>query len=337
MKKRRKISSVLFIGLGGAGQRHLRVLRKILPNSKFLAYRKKNKTPLLKENFEVDYNNTIEDKYNIDIYNNLAQAYSLKPELTVISTPTSNHYKDCIMAIKNKSSIIVEKPCCLKINEIQNLKKLLKKNKLSFFTSYQRRYHPLVNNIINLINTKEIGNIISVNFQTLSDVRKWHPYEDYMDLYALNKKLGGGVLNTEIHEIDLANWIFGKPKKIFYRKKKISNLKIDVEDTINIFALYKNIEVSFSLSFLSNQNKRNLFIQGDKGEIQYDLNNQTLKIIKLNGTSKTIKKFIHNEKLFFIQNSNFIKNFNNLDYRNLENISYNCFFLDKSAKLNYKI
>lgn len=337
MRKKHQINCVLFIGLGGAGQRHLRVLRKILPETKFIAYRKKKKTPLLKSNFEIDHENTIENKYNIKIFNNLKNAYLQKPELTVISTPTSNHYKDCLMAIKNKSSIIVEKPCCLSTKEIDNLSKLLKNNNLSFFTSYQRRYHPIVREIRSLLKKKKIGNIISVNFNTLSDVRKWHPYENYMNLYALNKKLGGGVLNTEIHEIDLANWLFGKPLNIFYKKKKISNLEIDVEDTINVLAFYKELEVSFSISFLSNQNKRTLIIQGDEGEIFCDFNKQYLRITNLKGYVKKIKKTIDNEKLFYIQNSDFIKNFNKLDNKNLENIKYNCFYLEKSKKLNYKI
>ena len=44
-------SKFLFIGLGGAGQRHLRIFRELLPNAEFYGYRTTKKTPLLNNDF----------------------------------------------------------------------------------------------------------------------------------------------------------------------------------------------------------------------------------------------------------------------------------------------
>ena len=45
---------ILFVGLGGAGQRHLRIFRSLLPNTDFYAFRRNKKTPLLNSDFTVD-------------------------------------------------------------------------------------------------------------------------------------------------------------------------------------------------------------------------------------------------------------------------------------------
>jgi len=47
-------NSFLFIGLGGAGQRHLRIIKKKLKkNCNLFCYRAKNKTPFLDNKFIV--------------------------------------------------------------------------------------------------------------------------------------------------------------------------------------------------------------------------------------------------------------------------------------------
>ena len=88
---RKKLKRILFIGLGGAGQRHLRLFRENLPNVDLIAYRSTNKTPLLNSDFSINQNESIEDVYQIKIYNNFKEALALKPDLVVISTPSSMH------------------------------------------------------------------------------------------------------------------------------------------------------------------------------------------------------------------------------------------------------
>ena len=56
-----KYKKVLFIGLGGAGQRHLRILKQLLPSASFSAFRKTAKTPLLNSDFTVDKKRNIND------------------------------------------------------------------------------------------------------------------------------------------------------------------------------------------------------------------------------------------------------------------------------------
>ena len=50
----------------------------------------------------------------------------------------------------------------------------------------------------------------------------WHKGENYKKSYALNKNLGGGVINTCCHEIDLALF-FRTSKRSLCQRNKIKN------------------------------------------------------------------------------------------------------------------
>ena len=82
-------NKVFFQGLGGAGQRHLRIFRGLLPNAEFFAFRRTLSTPLLNSDFTVDSHNNLKDKYNLRVVSNIDEAWESNPELTIISLPSS--------------------------------------------------------------------------------------------------------------------------------------------------------------------------------------------------------------------------------------------------------
>ena len=57
----------LFLGLGGAGQRHLRCIKKVFQDTSCYTYRFKNKSPLLNPDFTVDNLSTVNEKYSLNL------------------------------------------------------------------------------------------------------------------------------------------------------------------------------------------------------------------------------------------------------------------------------
>ena len=107
-----QINKILFLGLGGAGQRHLRIFRSLLDNSvEFSAYRKTNKTPTLNSDFTVNDEVDISEKYSLKLFDSFEESLKNKPDLIVISTPSSLHYVEALKAAQNKIHLFVEKTC----------------------------------------------------------------------------------------------------------------------------------------------------------------------------------------------------------------------------------
>ena len=96
------------------------------------------------------------------------------------------------------------------------------KIKLKFLVGYQRRFSETVNKF-----HKIIKKIKQINVVVNSYLPDWHKYENFRNMCASKKSLGGGSLLTECHELDIIIMIFGLPNKL--RCKKFNEIKnIDV-------------------------------------------------------------------------------------------------------------
>ena len=62
-----------------------------------------------------------------------------------------------------------------------------------------------------LLDDGVIGRPLSARFFVGEYLPDFHPDEDYRKGYSARADLGGGVMLTLIHDIDLATWFFGSP------------------------------------------------------------------------------------------------------------------------------
>jgi predicted dehydrogenase len=304
------ITKVLFIGLGGAGQRHLRILKQLLPPTvKFSAFRRTAKTPLLRSDFSVDESNNISDTYGLTMFNTIEAAFEDKPTLTVISTPTSCHKEPLLFALKVGSAVIVEKPWAEDLNDFESFRLGMLEKQLPFLISFQRRYHPLITKTNELLKKGKIGRPMLASFTVFSDVTTWHSYEDWRNLYAVRKDLGGGVLLTEIHEIDLAYMFFGVPKAVFCIGGNRGAYRIEVEDTVQMTLIYDNFSVQITLCFVHKKRMRNFHITGTEGSLIW---NEESNILSYSSHVGTVEEFdalgFTNDSMFISQAKHFLSN-----------------------------
>jgi len=272
-----KFKRVLFVGLGGAGQRHLRIFKELLPSeTEFSAFRTTKKTPLLNSDFSVNQETTQEQKFDLTSFSSLEEALASKPDLVVISTPSSLHYDVALQAAKQKSHIFIEKPFSHNLDGFAEFQQLVLSNELIFFVSFQRRFHPYMGKIKSFLDEGKIGKILSAHFEVCSYVPEWHKYEDFREMYACKQDLGGGVLLTEIHELDLCTWFFGLPDAVYCSGGNFSDVKLDVEDTAHLTLKYPNYSVQINLCFMQQHNRRELYIAGAKGYVEWNIEGNQL-------------------------------------------------------------
>lgn len=194
-----------------------------------------------------------------------------------------------------KINLFIEKPLSHNLLNVNKLNKTIKKNKLNCEIGFQTRYDDLLKKLKQIVLLKKYGKIIKCNIEHCHYLPNHHKYENYKKSYASNKKLGGGVLLCFSHEIDYAEYLFGKPQNIIPIKISTKNmLNIDVESSAQFVIEYKkNISVLFNLDFLKKKASRKCSIQFEKAFVEWDLiKNQLIiegkKIVKIK--SKTIKR-----------------------------------------------
>ena len=312
-------AKILFVGLGGAGQRHLRTLRSLLPAEvQFIAYRPSGKTPLLNPDFTVDSSRTLEEAYGLVLFSSLESAFDEGPDLTVVATPTSIHRKPMTLALEAGSAIIVEKPWAESLEGFASFRDAVLARRLPFQISFQRRFHPLIAKARQLVAAGHIGKPVSASFSAYSYVPAWHPYEDWRSLYAVRKELGGGVLLTECHEIDLAYWYFGLPEAVFCSGGRRVAAELDVEDTVQMTLLYADFSVQINLCFLHAQPSRHFQITGTKGCVTWSGNGDRLTISTFDAprTEQVPDPDFSNDSMFVAQAQAFLHDWAATDTQN---------------------
>ena len=305
---------ILIWGLGSIGQRHLRNLYKIAPKIKFFAIRKKFTTPVL-NNLNIPQNVDLKQKYDITYLSSIhdLEKFKINIDAAFICTPSKFHVDQAIQLIKRDINIFVEKPLGANLNKIKNLKNLLvRKNKIKNMMGFQLKFDPMILKLKSLIQRKKLGKIYSIDINHGEHLQDFHPYENYKISYAAKKRLGGGVLLTQIHQLDYLYFIFEnfKLKVLNSISYKISDLNIDVDDLFigNLILENKKNKILCNVrsNYFERPKSRIIKILGSKGKIEADLNKQIITVYI--GKKILIKRFNYNRNQTFMKEIKYFLN-----------------------------
>ena len=255
----------LVIGYGSIGKRHIVNLSKIQKMTIIVCTKRK-------------YDNFLK-KHNCLVFSSLSDCIDQKPDFGIISNETSLHVKTAIKLAKAGINFIVEKPLSNNLSDLNKLSKLVNHKRLVTFVTCPLRFNPCIKKIKELLEKNKIGHIFSIIVENGSFLPEWHKNEDYKKNYASKKELGGGVILTSIHELDYVKWFFGSVKEVFSISKKISNLKINVEDISYILMnMNNNIVASIHLDYFQKPSFRSCKIIGENGTIYWNSDNNSVKL-----------------------------------------------------------
>jgi predicted dehydrogenase len=267
---------VLFCGLGGIGQRHLRNLRTLLGDSLLVdAFRVRRNREKLRDDLTIDPNADLEADYRVTVYSELPKALAAKPDVVYVCNPSSMHVPVALAAAHAGAHIFIEKPVSDSMAGLAELAVVVQSRNLVCYVGYNFRFHPGLIRLKELVTGRFFGNILAVHAEIGEYLPNWHSYEDYRQMYAARANQGGGVILSQIHEMDLIYWFFGLPSTILCRGGKLSNLEIDVEDTATSLMQYDGSCGRFPIvlhqDFVQRPPVRTFKVIGDEGSAKIDL------------------------------------------------------------------
>lgn len=267
---------ILLIGLGSAGQRHMRNLKRILGEEvEFIAYRVRKLNRLFDDNLNVVEGQSVGEAYHIKEFDNLEKALDENPDIAFISNPNSMHVQCALQVARRGIDIFLEKPVSNNMDGIDELQRIVKEKQLILYVGYQMRLHPCILKLKNDIENNQIGKIVSVDCQMGELLTRMHKYEDYRHMNESKKSTGGGVVLCQIHELDYLYWVFGMPTEVFSIGGKYSDLEIEVEDGATTLCKYDKDGYTFPIvihqDFLQTPPVRKCKVIGTEGQIELDL------------------------------------------------------------------
>jgi len=294
---------VLMVGLGGIGQRHVRNLRTVLGSEvEIMAYRVRGLTHALTDRLKIEPGSNVEEKYDIQVFGDLDQALSQDPDAVFICNPSSLHVPIALSAAQAGCHLFIEKPLSHNHDGVEELIALVERQNLIALVGYQMRFHPCLQRLYTLLQQQAIGRVLAVRVEVGEYLPGWHTYEDYRQMYASRRELGGGVILSQIHELDYIYWLFGLPRRVFALGGHLSNLEIDVEDTASILMECivegQPVPIHVHQDYVQRPPSRTCQIIGDAGKILLDFHALTIHVFDARGQlveARTFEGFQRNQ------------------------------------------
>lgn len=279
---------VLVVGLGGIGQRHVRNLRALLGTDiEILAWRTRGLEHVLSDRLTVESGDGLEQRYDIRRVASLDEGLVSRPDAVFVTNPSSLHVPVALEAARAGCHLFIEKPLSDSLDGSEELLALTEAKGLVTQVGYQLRFHPLLRAVAERLECGAIGRLLAARLEVGEHLPGFHPYEDYRQLYASRRDLGGGVILSQIHELDIAYWLFGLPHRLFAVGGHLSGLEIDVEDTASILMECRRegrpLPVHVQQDYCQRPPSRTIEVVGEGGKIVVDLHTLELRLIRPEG------------------------------------------------------
>jgi len=260
LKPRYEVKRAVVIGSGSIGQRHIRNLRTLGITDIFALRTRQGSSQDLDPALEVKE------------LGDWSQLPELKPDVAIVSNPTSLHLETIERCLPNVRGVFIEKPLADSLAGVEALLKQIKERRVVSFVGYNLQFHPAVKALQKFLTDDAVGKPLLFQCQVGQWIEDWHPHEDFREAYFARKDLGGGVLLTLIHEIHLAMELLGAADKVTCLLPSYEALSVDVEVVADVMISHSSNAVSqIHLDMIQRPAHRRGVISCERGWISYNL------------------------------------------------------------------
>ena len=266
----------LICGFGNCGQRHFRNLKTLLLDCEIdIVCSTKTNYRIFDNELNISYANDLKEIYDInEIYHDLDEALLNKYDASFVCSLPPERIDIAIDLAEQGINLFIEKPLSNNLDKVYKLKELVEENKLKCALGFQMRFSPIIEEIKQMVDDDVFGDIYRIEVNHCNNIHNWTKGRNLKKhFYALNKEKGGGVLLSQIHEIDYLTYLFGKhyPIAAIYGNW----LNTEVEDNITILSNLESnnrcIPIIINLDFISTIPRRDINIYGLQKTQKFDL------------------------------------------------------------------
>lgn len=248
----------IIVGLGSIGRRHLKNLAAV-GESEFIAVTR-GTCPLPTDELP---------SYKIE--RDIESALRHQPDAVLICNPTALHLPTAKQAVEAGCHVFLEKPISHNLDGMEAFQQLVKEKNARIQVGFQFRYHPILQQIRDLVTAETIGKVISAHVHWGEFLPGWHPWEDYKESYSARADLGGGVVLTLCHPFDYLRMLLGEVESVYAMTSSRSNLNIETEDVAFANLRFQSGALGMVyLDYVERPPQHNLLIVGDRGKIVWD-------------------------------------------------------------------
>lgn len=255
------------MGTGSAGRRHLDTLAELGITDLLAVNEHRPGPPPIVAGREVATVHRLED------------AFAPKPDAVVIATPTSLHASATERSVRAGIPVLCEKPLAADGDEAARVAAVAEEHGVLVAVCCQFRFHEQLEELRRQIHAGALGDVVDVVATQGEHLADYHPEEDYRNSYAARAELGGGVLRTQVHLLDLAYWLVGPFHRAFAVGGRRTDLDLDVEDSVSfLLEARSGAAVRGHVDYFRRPRRFTVEVTGTRGNARWDYYEGTLQV-----------------------------------------------------------
>ena len=178
---------------------------------------------------------------DVEVFENAEEMYkSGLCDAVLIAVPHYSHSKLAIKAFEYNLNVLTEKPAGVYTKQVKEMDAAALKSDKVYGIMYNQRTNPVYQKIREMVQKGELGHIKRITW-IITDWYRPQAYHDSSTWRSTWKDEGGGALiNQNPHQLDLWQWMFGMPDRIFAKVSFGKYYDIEVEDDVMAFFEYDN-------------------------------------------------------------------------------------------------
>jgi len=206
-------------------------------------------------------------RHGIVQYNSLSELLAKESDFVLIATPSGTHFEIAMEVLKANKNVLIEKPACLRIEQIMELENEANARKLICRSIFQNRFNMAVLQAKSMLESGLVGKVTSFSLRLIWSRNQEYYDDDWHGTWLLD---GGVTSQQAIHHIDCVNFLIGIPKKVHAYAQNSLNV-LEAEDTlVSIVGIDPNILGTYQFTTAARpcDMEASLMINGTKNSIR---------------------------------------------------------------------
>lgn len=267
--------SVLVLGCGSIGERHLRCFQKT--GRATVAACDTNPALLARMGSE----------HGAEVFDSPEAAHSRAWDAVVVCVPAHLHVPLALEAISRGSCVFIEKPLAVNPDDgVDALAERARESGRYHAVAYVYHAMPWVRAARDFIQSGGIGRPLHLSVVCGQHFPTFRPA--YREIYYTRHETGGGAIQDALtHVVNAVEWIVGPVTRVFCDASHQMLEGVAVEDTVNLAARHGEVLASYALNQFQAPNEAVFQIHGEDGSVRIESHRQIWSVMRRGETAWT--------------------------------------------------
>ena len=288
--------SILIIGCGSIGERHLRCFQKTARCSVTAC----EPNPTLAT--------TMAERYGVPVFHSLDTALaSATFDAAVVCTPAHIHLPITQQLLALGLHVLIEKPLAIDLSQVPATRTSIEQADRFVAVAYVYHLMPWLAEARQYLLQGSLGQPLHVTSTSGQHFPTFRPA--YREIYYARHDLGGGAIQDALtHVVNAVEWLIGPCTRLFCDAAHLALDGVTVEDTVNVSARHGDILAAYSINQFQAPNENTFQIHCQHGSLKIEVHERRWGFLKNSETDWTwhVTPPLERDDLFIAQANAFL-------------------------------